>query len=98
MTTGKAFSRLKALSHLELPAKTFAVKTFKFDHLKQKYSVCQKYMSDLCVIKTDKPVVRTETWLTPESTSSEILPKDLDYNMFRSDQTTGTGGGVFILP
>ena len=51
------------------------------------------------MLETEKPdiVVGTESWLTPDISNSEIIPKDLGYNIFREDRTTGTGGGVFIL-
>ena len=48
------------------------------------------------MLETEKPdiVVGTESWLTPDISNSEIIPKDLGYNIFREDRTTGTGGGV----
>ncbi|MCW4309234.1 MAG: reverse transcriptase domain-containing protein [Candidatus Thiodiazotropha endolucinida] len=62
-------------------------------------SVRNKIPEFCALLEAEKPdiVVGTETWLTPEIANNEILPKDLGYNIFRRDRTSGTGGGVFIL-
>ena len=40
-------------------------------------------------------IIGTESWLTPEISSSEVFPDR--YNVFRKDRKGKVGGGVFIL-
>ena len=49
------------------------------------------------LIEAEKPdvVIGTESWLTPEISSSEIFP--LGYTPYLNDRKTGRGGGYFIL-
>ena len=51
----------------------------------------------MCTKNTRHLIVGTETWFTPDISSSEFLPADLGYSIFREDRTTSNGGGVFIL-
>ena len=58
-------------------------------------SIVNKNPDFHCIIETEKPdvVVGTESWLSPEISSSEIFP--LGYTPYR--RKTGRGGGVFVL-
>ena len=51
------------------------------------------------MLDSEKPdiVVGTESWLSPETATSEIFPKDSGYSTFREGRTTSAGGGVFTL-
>ena len=42
-------------------------------------------------------IIATESWLTPDILSSEIVPANLGYSIFREDQTSSSGVGVFIM-
>ncbi|MCG8034728.1 MAG: hypothetical protein JAZ03_21505, partial [Candidatus Thiodiazotropha taylori] len=50
------------------------------------------------VIDQTKPdiIACTETWLTPEISSSEIFPDSLGYTVIRNDRKSGKGGGVLL--
>ena len=63
--------------------------------------MCKGYQSSFNIekyfifLKTTHVVVGTESWLSPEISSSEIFP--LGYTPCRNDRKTGRGGGVFVL-
>lgn len=50
------------------------------------------------IIDQVKPdiICLTETWLKPETHTSEIFPGHLGYQIYRDDRTTGKGGGVLL--
>ena len=61
-------------------------------------SIVNKVPEFQCVIDTEKPdvVIGTESWLSPEISSSEIFP--LGYTAYRRDRDSKKrSGGVFVL-
>ncbi|MES9882305.1 MAG: reverse transcriptase family protein [Sedimenticola sp.] len=53
------------------------------------------------LLDTEQPdiVIGTESWLSPDILTSEVIPSNLGYNLYREDRKTSKSrsGGVFIL-
>ena len=62
-------------------------------------SVRNKIPDFHALISSEQPdiIIATESWLTPDILSSEIVPANLGYSIFREDRTSSSGGGVFIM-
>jgi len=51
------------------------------------------------LINTHRPdvIAGTETWLTPDVMNSEIIPPELEYNIYRKDRPDGYGGVMLAV-
>ncbi|XP_053398333.1 uncharacterized protein LOC123552572 [Mercenaria mercenaria] len=67
-----------------------------YDRLSDSRSIKNKIPDLHQLIQQVKPdiISCTETWLKPDIQTSEIFPKDLNFQVFRDDRTSGQGGGV----
>ena len=92
-------SSLPPRTSTPIKKKTFQKNSNKLKILNINFqSIVNKVPEFQCVIDTEKPdvVIGTESWLSPEISSSEIFP--LGYTAYRRDRDSKKrSGGVFVL-
>ena len=62
-------------------------------------SVIGKKVDMLELIATHNPhiIIGTETWLSSDISSNEIIPSNLNYNIYQNDHADGYGGVMLAI-